>query len=109
MTENGFGINKKESIWHNYIGQWVTIRVPGIPTSYAGRVEDIREDHALLSPFQSGHYTDEDFFYEMSKGTSLIPLVGSAIEPTTEKNIIDYCNYMNKKSLEEKAKDKKSD
>lgn len=110
MTDMGFGNNpKQEIVWNEYIGKWVTIKAQGIPTTYAGKMIEIKGgEYAVLSPFQSGHFdVERGFICEMSNERSLIPLVGSGIEPTTKKNIEDYCKYTNKKSDEERKKQKK--
>lgn len=112
MTKIGFGDNtRQEIIWREYIGKWVTIKAQGIPTTYAGKMIEIKDGkYAVLSPFQSGHFDEETgFICGMSNERSLVPLVGSGIEPTTKKNIEDYCKYTNKKSEKEREAEKKKD
>jgi len=115
MKHIGFGDNKRQdNIWAEYLGKWVVIRVPGIQPSYAGKMIDIKAgEYAVLSPFQDGHFdVKQGFIHEMSNERTIVPLVGSPIEPTTQENIENYCKYQNKKSLEELTKKrvkKKSD
>ena len=108
MTHPEFGITKKESLWNGYLGKWITIRAQGIPTTYVGKMIEIKEEYAVLSPFQDGYF-DEDrgFICTINSGRSLIPLVGSSIEPTTRRSIENYCKYNNKKNSEEREKRKR--
>ena len=109
MTGSGFGAKRRGGIWDEYIGQWVVIRVSGISSSYGGKIVEIKDGNAYLSPFQDGHFdAEEGFIHGMNNGISLLPLMGSTVEPTTQENIEDYCRYQNKKALEERAKEKDS-
>ena len=108
MTNPPFGASKREGLWDEYIDKWVSIRVQGIPSSYGGKIVEIKDGYAYLSPFQDGNYDiDKGFVHRMNQKRALVPLMGSTIEPTTKKNIENYCEYHNKRNLEETKREKK--
>ena len=67
MTYPKFGITKKGSLWNEYIEQGITIRAQGIPTAYVGKMIEIKEEYAVLSSFQDGHFDENmGFIYAIN-------------------------------------------
>ncbi len=99
MTETPFGIKRKKVVYEDYIGRWALIYPTGLNTTFSGKIVAIVEGNAILNPFQHGEIKEGKLVRKLitDKTGSLVPLIGSTIEPTTEKYLIDYCEMMNKK------------
>ena len=100
------GIDEKKGLYDEYIRKWVVIYPHGINSDFSGKCIAIREGYAVLNPFQGAEIKEGRLVRKLirNRGSSLVPLVGSAVEPTTEEHIIRYCKMINKKGGE---KDKK--
>lgn len=107
MTEHGFGF-EMEKLYESYIGKWVLIYPTGVNSNFSGRFMGVKEGYAILNPFQGGEIKEGKLVRKIIRndGHSLVPLIGSAIEPVTEKYIIEYCKMLNKKDREKKESKK---
>ena len=106
MVNTNFGVEKKKGLYDSYIGKWVIVYPQGINIPFSGKLVEIKEGYGLLNPFQGGEFKEGKLVRRLvnDDGNSLVPLFGSAIEPTTEEYLGSYCETMNKKSEEEKLK-----
>ena len=108
MTEPKFGYEKGEGLYDSYDGKWVVIYPTGVNSTFSGRFRGVKEGYAILNPFQGGEMKEGKLVRKLisNDGHSLAPLMGSAIEPVTEKYIIEYCKMLNKKDKENKKSKK---
>ncbi len=98
--ETPFGMKKRENFYDEYIGKFVIIYPISGNNNFAGKLIEVKEGYATLNPFQGGVIDKEKglirkLIHENSK-VCICPCVG--IEPTTEENIISFCNQNNRKS-----------
>jgi hypothetical protein len=98
-----FGLNKKESIFDEYIGKYVII-YPYHGSSFVGKLVELKEGYATLNPHQAGYYDKEKGLIrkiiEKDSKVNLMNIV--AIEPTTKKNLEASCEYLNKQNQSNK-------
>jgi len=98
MTEKPeFGMRRKENFYDEYIGRFVIIYPSSGNNNFAGKLIEVKEGYATLNPFQGGGPNEEGklirkLIYENSK-VFISPC--TAIEPTTEENIINICKSFN--------------
>ena len=99
----GFGLEKRKSLYEQYIGRWVIIYPVGVHVNFAGKVTDVKEGYAVLNPFQSEDVEEGTLVRKLvtDETGSLAPLEGSGIKPTSERYLRAYCELANKKDLEE--------
>lgn len=109
--ENQFGYEKTEDELTECIGKWVIIYVPGISTNFAGKVDRIKNGYAFLNPFQRGDVKEGKLVRGLMSDEigSLVPLIGSAIEPVTEQYLLDYCKLLDKRDEEQLKKEEKKE
>ncbi len=102
----GYGIEDKKGFYQEYVGKWVVVYPAGINTQFSGKLVEIIDGYGALKPFQGGKIEKGKLVRKLigDDGRSLVPLVGSAIEPTTKESIINYCKMFNKKSEESSSK-----
>jgi len=106
--EDGYGPSKREDGFKEYVGKWILIYPQGIPIAFGGQCINVDGDYAILNPFQGRKYSDEgDLVRKMVKGNSRVPLIGSAVEPSTKKDIENACVYANLHNDESNGKTKK--
>ena len=118
MTESPktkFGYDNQGKLFDSYIGEWAIIRPTGMSTTYAGKIIGVKEDCVLLNPYECADWdVEKGMILKLNKTAKplSVPLIGSAIEPTTQKTLENYCAYQNKineesrKRLEEEVKKK---
>jgi hypothetical protein len=98
MAKPGFGLNRNKGLYDQYLGRFVIIYPAGINTSFSGKVIDIIEGYAVLNPFQGGEICEGKLVRKLIGhiGNSLVPLIGSAIEPVTEEYLTEYYKLRDK-------------
>jgi hypothetical protein len=108
MTKPKFGIDKKEGIHEIYIGKWIIIYPQGINGNFTGYCTGIKDGYAILNPFIGAEVKEGKLIRKLieNDGSSIIPIIGSAVEPTTKEYLINYHEMMNKKESEKKDSDK---
>ncbi len=95
---NEFGHMNSKGDWDEYIGKYVIIH-PGMQSrSMAGKLISVHSGIATLNPFQGGNFDpDKGQIREIiSQNAKLTVSPGTIIEPTTKKNLENYCEHMNK-------------
>ena len=99
-----FGATKRNNVYESYIGRWVIIYSQGLHTNFSGKVTEIKEGYALLNPFQAGEVKEGMLVRKLIEDErgALVPLEGSAVEPTTEDHLRSWCEIMNKRDSEKK-------
>jgi hypothetical protein len=107
MTDSEFGFDK-EKLHDNYIGRWVLIYSSGLNTAFSGKLMAIKEGYGLLNPFQHEEIKEGKLVRKLVEDDigSIVPLIGSAIEPTTEEYLTAYCEMLNKKESKKKESKK---
>jgi hypothetical protein len=107
MTDE-FTIPRKEKFYGEYIGQFVMIYPISRNEIFNGRLIDVKDGLAILNPFQGSEVTGEGkLIRKLIPKNSKVNIIGVvAIEPTTEENLVNYCNARNKEAEKIKAKDK---
>ncbi|MEX2017155.1 MAG: hypothetical protein WD876_01650 [Candidatus Pacearchaeota archaeon] len=107
MTENRYGMGTKKEFGSEYRDRWVLIYSHGLNTTFSGKVSEVRSDgYVRLNPFQHIDIKEGKLvrgIIEDETG-SLVPWMGSAIEPTTEEYLRAWCEMMNKKDGEKKSR-----
>jgi hypothetical protein len=108
MTEENNGPNKsllkkRNPHGENYIGKYISIYPPGIGTTFSGKLIAIENGYGILSPYQSGEYNEEGkVVKKIYNGKATVPLINSAIEPTTRRSLENMCRQINEKKEEKK-------
>jgi len=97
MNRRSFGLPEKESIFDEYIGKYVMI-YPQHGSTFAGKLTKIEEGFANLNPYEGGIWHKEKglvrkMIYKNSKINLSYIII---IEPTTKKNLENYCKFCNK-------------
>lgn len=99
--ERLFGVPRKQGEFEEYINEWIIINVRGISNSFGGYCVDIRDGYAVLNPFQGAKWDGEKgLTRKLIRKNSKVPLEGSSIQPTTKKDLENYCEYLNAQDSE---------
>lgn len=108
MTEPKFGMKEREGLYEKYIHKWIIIYPQGINGNFPGYCTGIKDGYAILNPFIGAEIKEGKLIRKLieNDGSSIIPLIGSAIEPTTKEYLMSYHEMMNKKDDEKKNSDK---
>ena len=104
----GFGrIEKKEDAFEYYKEKYVVIYTNN--RSFGGMLKEIEDGWLILQPFQGYEYDAEKGLTRKLVKDEIMKVRrddATGIEPTTEKDIIAYCEYSNKHpESEQKKKD----
>jgi hypothetical protein len=97
MTEKPeYGMKRKENFYDEYIGKFI-IYPSSRNSNFVGKLIEVKEGYATLNPFRGGEHNEEGklirkLIYENSK---VFISHCTAIEPTTEENIINFCKSFN--------------
>ena len=91
------GIQKKDTIFHSYIGEWIIV-YPQHASTFSGRLERIEGDYLVLNPHQGGKYDMEKGLRRVLEEKPAIVRISDivAIEPTSRESIETYCKLYNR-------------
>jgi len=83
------------NLYDEYRNKWIVIFPQGIQKTFSGHCVDIREGYAVLDPFNGKRLKDGKLENALIEGRSIVPLIGSAVEPTTKEDIIAFLESLN--------------
>ncbi|MCL5730290.1 MAG: hypothetical protein M1165_01850 [Candidatus Pacearchaeota archaeon] len=101
-----FGMEEKKEIYERYIGKWITIYPVGMHSNFSGKLVEIIDGYGILKEIIDAAQKEGKLVRMLIKGDgeSLVPLFGSAVEPTTEGDITGHCEISNKRDEEKSSK-----
>jgi len=102
MTES-FGMKKTKSIFEEYVGEYVII-YPQHASIFSGKLKEIKGEHIVLNPHQTGRYDlEKGLIRKLEESSALVRISDIvAIEPTTRETLEDSCEYSNKEVEKER-------
>jgi len=83
------------NLYDEYRNRWIVILPQGIQRIFSGYCADIREGYAVLDPFHGKQLKEGKLEDTLIEGRSIVPLMGSAVEPTTKEDIIAFLESLN--------------
>lgn len=84
--------------YQKYVETYVIIHSPSKPSS-AGKLLEIRDGNALLSPHMSARcHPKKGPIRGLTSKIETVSLLGADISPTTERSLRAYCFYQNKEN-----------
>ncbi|HJX49924.1 MAG TPA: hypothetical protein VJ438_00515 [Candidatus Nanoarchaeia archaeon] len=106
MTRNGFGLRERKSLFEDYLGEYVIIFPANGTRVFGGKMVEIKKDsdYAVLIPFQGVDYTKKGAVNKLIDKRALVFLPGVSIEPTTKRNLENYCKTENQRASDKKEK-----
>jgi len=106
-----FGIqNHRKKEFEQYVGRWIVICPTGTSKTFGGYCVKVEDGYAFLNPFQGADIDPEKgLIRKMVEDESMVPLVGSAVEPQTEENIRNSCIYTNNEMEKQREKEREED
>jgi hypothetical protein len=97
-------IYEKKKKLEKYIGKYQVIYT-STPINFSGKIKNETNDFIILNPFQGTCYHDGKGLKKMIKEDSIIPknvIIGR--EPTTKKDLENYCKLINNQSEDSQNK-----
>ena len=89
------GFDGRMNLYDEYRDKWVVIFPQRIQGTFSGYCVDIREVYAVLDPFNGKRLKDGKLENALIEGRSIVPLMGSVVEPTTKEDIIAFLESLN--------------
>jgi hypothetical protein len=91
----------RRNVVDSFIGEYVIIHPATSPnTTFGGKLTEIVDGYGILNPHQGIEYNDRGETRIIIEEDSIVFLAHASIEPTTKKNLENYCKMCNEKNSE---------
>ena len=96
----------KDPVYGRYIGRYITV-FPQHGSTFCGKLVDIVEGHLVLNPFLGRDYDPKkgNTFRLINRDSIIDCYKIVTVEPTTKRNLENYCEFQNANNQKENRKD----